>query len=87
MVEILKNKTFKFLNLSSTADLPKATDLVMIGDSQLHSAVYGSGLPTFYENAIGGQFRWGSKSWGGFSPRKFTSMWFPMTQFNRGWWS
>ena len=68
MVEILKNKTFKFLNLSPTTGLPLVTDLVMIGDSQLHSAVYGSGLPTFYENAIGGQFRWGSKSWGGFSP-------------------
>ena len=68
MVDRLKNKTFTYLNLSSQANLPKITDLVMIGDSQLHSAVYGSGLPAFYMNAIGAQFRWGSKSWGGFSP-------------------
>ena len=70
MVDILKNKTFKYLNLSALDALPKVTDLVMIGDSQLHSAVYGSGLPAFYMNVIGGQFRWGSKSWGGFSPPK-----------------
>ena len=68
MVGILKEKTFKFLNLSSINGLPKVTDLVMIGDSQLHSAVYGSGLPAFYMNAIGGQSLLGQQIMGGFSP-------------------
>jgi len=40
----------------------------MIGDSQLHSAVFGSGLPAFINAEVGGVFRWGSKSWSGFSP-------------------
>ena len=40
----------------------------MIGDNGLHSAVFGSGLPSFIMNEVGGNFRWGSKSWSGFSP-------------------
>jgi hypothetical protein len=43
-------------------------DLVLLGDSQLHSAVYGSRLPEFIMAAVGGKFRWGSKSFSGFSP-------------------
>lgn len=42
-------------------------DLVFIGDSQLHTAVFGAGLPEFIMANVGGACRWGSKSWSGFS--------------------
>lgn len=42
-------------------------DLVLIGDSQLHSSVFGEGLPGFVHAELGGICRWGSKSWSGFS--------------------
>ena len=42
----------------------KRSDLVLIGDSQLHSAVYGSGWPAIAMSQIGGTFRWGSRSGG-----------------------
>jgi len=42
-------------------------DLVLVGDSQLHSAVFGDGLPDFIFAEVGGVCRWGSKSWSGFS--------------------
>lgn len=69
LVAKLKNKTFGFMDLKGPEDnsLYK-TDMVMIGDSQLHSAIYGSGLPEFIMAEVGGRFRWGSKSWSGFSP-------------------
>lgn len=67
----LANFSFQYLNLKYTG--PKGvdyrrTELVSIGDSQLHSAVYGSGMPAFINAEVGGRFRWGSKSWSGFSP-------------------
>ena len=40
----------------------RRSDLVMIGDSQLHAAVYGSNWPTIAMSQIGGTFRWGSRS-------------------------
>ena len=43
-------------------------DLALIGDSQLHTAVFGTGLPGIVQSELNGQFRWGSKSWSGFSP-------------------
>ena len=36
----------------------------MIGDSQLHSPVYGAGWPQIAMSQIGGSFRWGSRSGG-----------------------
>jgi hypothetical protein len=42
-------------------------DLVLIGDSQLHSGVHGNRLPEFVWAELGGICRWGSKSWSGFS--------------------
>ncbi len=42
-------------------------DLVLVGDSQLHSPVFGAGLPAFVNAEMGGICRWGSKSWSGFS--------------------
>lgn len=42
-------------------------DMVLVGDSQLHSAVFGDGLPDFVNTEVGGICRWGSKSWSGFS--------------------
>ena len=67
--EAVKNRKFNYIDLkfSGNRDSIRTKDIVFIGDSQLHSAVYGSGLPEFYMSAIGGDFRWGSKSWGGFS--------------------
>ena len=70
MVAALRKLEFQLVNLKfagSEEELSR-TELVMIGDSQLHSAVYGSGLPAFIEAELGGRFRWGSKSWSGFSP-------------------
>ena len=68
-VPALKKLSFKYLNLKGPEDKSLLrTDMVMIGDSQLHSAVYGSGLPEFINSEVGGSFRWGSKSWSGFSP-------------------
>ena len=40
------------------------SDLVLIGDSQLHSAVYGSGWPEIAMSQIGATVRWGSRSGG-----------------------
>ena len=40
------------------------SDLVLIGDSQLHSSVYGAGWPAIAMSQIGGTFRWGSRSGG-----------------------
>ncbi len=42
-------------------------DLVLLGDSQLHTAVWGSGMPEFVWAELDGICRWGSKSWSGFS--------------------
>ncbi len=42
-------------------------DLVLIGDSQLHSAVHGDGLPAYVFSELGAVCRWGSRSWSGFS--------------------
>jgi len=42
-------------------------DLVLVGDSQLHTAVWGSGMPEFVWSELDGICRWGSKSWSGFS--------------------
>ncbi len=42
-------------------------DLVLVGDSQLHTAVWGSGMPEFVYAELDGICRWGSKSWSGFS--------------------
>lgn len=68
----LAAREFQYLNLKRTsgldADALRRNEIVFFGDSQLHSAVYGSGLPEFYMREIGGLFRWGSKSWSGFSP-------------------
>ncbi|GEM_PF-850234 len=68
--DALRKLEFQFMNLkfSGDRDALARTELVMIGDSQLHSAVYGSGLPEFIQAELGGSFRWGSKSWSGFSP-------------------
>lgn len=65
----VKSRRFQYMDLSFSGnkDSLRRNEVVFIGDSQLHSAVYGSGLPEFYNAAIGGNFRWGSKSWGGFS--------------------
>ena len=65
----VKGRKFNYMDLkfSGNRNAIRRSDLVFIGDSQLHSAVYGTGLPEFYMSAIGGDFRWGSKSWGGFS--------------------
>ncbi len=65
----LKQRRFQYMTLKKppTQGLMR-TDFVMIGDSQLHSAVYGDGLPAFIMAEVGGYFRWGSKSWSGFSP-------------------
>ena len=40
----------------------RRSELVMIGDSENHSAVYGSGWPAIAMAKIGGSFRWGSRS-------------------------
>ncbi len=64
-------RRFKVMNLeASSAVGPHLNrfDLVMVGDSQLHSSVYGTGLPGFINREVGGRFRWASQSWSGFSP-------------------
>jgi hypothetical protein len=70
MREALEKRSFQYLELNRPRLKPELArnDLVLIGDSQLHSAVLGAGLPDFYMAAMGGFFRWGSKSWSGFSP-------------------
>ncbi len=70
MIAALRKLTFQLVNLKFTGseEALARTELAMIGDSQLHSAVYGSGLPEFIQAELGGRFRWGSKSWSGFSP-------------------
>jgi len=42
-------------------------DLMLIGDSQLHTPVFGDGTPAYVWKEVGGVCRWGSKSWSGFS--------------------
>lgn len=64
-------KTAEFQYLEVKANLPigdevSRLDMVFVGDSQLHSAVHGSGLPAIVGAEIGGNFRWASKSWSGF---------------------
>jgi len=59
---------YKYLKRNKVPESLRRNDLVLIGDSQLHSAVHGAGLPEFYMREIGGLFRWGSKSWSGFDP-------------------
>jgi len=59
---------YKYLKRDNVPDSLRRNDLVLIGDSQLHSAVHGAGLPEFYMREVGGLFRWGSKSWSGFDP-------------------
>ena len=68
LIPTMQKKQFKYQKLTLPSSFERHTDLVLIGDSQLHSAVHGSGIPLFYMNEIGGIFRWGSKSWSGFSP-------------------
>jgi hypothetical protein len=68
-ITAMRNRSFKFINLTGPKeDSLKRTEVALIGDSQLHSAIYGSGLPEFIMAETGGRFRWGSKSWSGFSP-------------------
>ena len=46
-----------YLEISGPKDTSlMRTDFVMIGDSQLHSAVYGAGLPAFIMSEVGGIF-------------------------------
>ncbi len=59
---------YKYLKRDNVPNTLRRNDLVLIGDSQLHSAVHGAGLPEFYMREVGGLFRWGSKSWSGFDP-------------------
>jgi len=66
--EHIRGRKFKYVDLSKPDDLPLKLDVVLIGDSQLHSSVYGSGLPDFIMKEVGATLRWGSKSWKGFSP-------------------
>ena len=68
LLKQLLSREFSYQKLTLPANLERHNDLVFIGDSQLHSAVHGSGYPAFLMNEIGGLFRWGSKSWSGFSP-------------------
>ena len=42
--------------------LPKRSEVVLIGDSENHSAVYGAGWPEIFMRTAGGGFRWGSRS-------------------------
>jgi hypothetical protein len=65
----MKNRQFRIIQIAGpqSNDL-RRTEVVLIGDSQLHSSIYGSGLPAFIMAEAGGLFRWGSKSWSGFSP-------------------
>lgn len=65
----LKKTPYQYLevkNKFSRGDECSSLDLVMVGDSQLHSAVHGSGLPEILGAEIGGIFRWASKSWSRF---------------------
>ena len=67
--EAIKSRQFKLMTIAGPKDPAlRRTEVVLIGDSQLHSAVFGAGLPAFYMAEVGGLFRWGSKSWSGFSP-------------------
>ena len=62
----LKDKRFTYLNVKrkkGSAD-NRRSDVVLIGDSQNHSSVYGSGWPTIAMSQVGGSFRWGSRSGG-----------------------
>jgi hypothetical protein len=72
LTDVLKRRKFKYLELKRSNRVQPQThgrlDLVMIGDSQLHTPVHGAGLPEFIFAETGGLFRWGSKSWHGFSP-------------------
>ncbi len=70
-ISAMRKRRFNILEVT----LPKAerdglrrTEIVLFGDSQLHSAVFGTGFPEILMSEVGGVFRWGSKSWSGFSP-------------------
>ena len=65
----LMNTTFTTLLAKSKKMNTKdhgSLDLVMVGDSQLHTPVFGSGFPDIISAELNGMFRWGSKSWSGF---------------------
>ncbi len=70
IIDDLKQMNYKYYTLSGSADISEygRLDMAFIGDSQLHTAVLGSGLPAMMDAAVNGRFRWGSKSWSGFSP-------------------
>ncbi len=65
----LKSRRFEYI---SKVNVPKGkehliTDLVLIGDSQLHSPVYGAGWPDIAMGQIQAGVRWGSRSGGIYS--------------------
>ena len=63
MIEEIEQIQVNYLELQGPTDPSlMRNDFVLFGDSQLHSAVYGSGLPEFIMAEVGGRFRWGSKS-------------------------
>ena len=68
----VQDRPHRYLNLKRGANVTAAKrgrlELVHIGDSQLHTALFGAGLPEFYAAESGALFRWGSKSWSGFEP-------------------
>ncbi len=65
-VALLKDRTFEVVEYDrkGSGRLPMKSELVMIGDSENHSAVYGTGWPEIVMNKVGGRFRWGSRSGG-----------------------
>lgn len=65
----LKAYSFQYLEVKpklTRGDEVSRLEMVFVGDSQLHTAVHGSGLPAIVGAEVGGIFRWASKSWGGF---------------------
>ena len=65
----LKNATFTTLTVKSQKLTTKdhgALDLVMVGDSQLHTPASALASPAIISAELNGMFRWGSKSWSGF---------------------
>lgn len=67
--EVLQNRTFDYLELHRSEAVDHSlmrTELMLLGDSNLHSPVFGSGLPEFINRSCGGLFRWASTSWGQF---------------------
>lgn len=69
IIEDLKKLEYAYYHLQGKPSVKEygRLDLAMIGDSQLHTAVLGSGLPAIIQAETNGLYRWGSKSWSGFS--------------------